>query len=205
VQYSRECGYLWSIMRIFLAGASGLIGIRLIPLLVQAGHTVAGMTRSAAKIAAIHDAGAEPVVCDVYDAARLTEVVRNFAPDLVMHQLTDLPDDARSIPDFAARNARIRREGTRNLLAAARAANALRVVAQSVAWMIPGDGGAAVAEHERAVLAYPGVVIRYGRFYGPGTYAAHELPEPPRIHIDEAARRTLEHLTAPAGVVIVAE
>ncbi len=98
----------------------------------------------------------------------------------------------------------MRREGTRNLVAAASAAGA-RVVAQSVAWQVPGDGGAAVEEHERAVLDAEGVVIRYGQLYGPGTFFESELPPVPRVHVDAAARRTLPMLDAPSGVVVVTE
>jgi hypothetical protein len=122
-----------------------------------------------------------------------------------MHQLTDLPDDVDQIPEFAARNNRIRTDGTRNLLAAMSASGATRFLAQSIAWTPPA-GGEAVAEHERMVLAAGGVVVRYGVFYGPGTYSGTErLPPPPRIHIDAAARRTVSLLTAPSGVVVVAE
>jgi hypothetical protein len=122
-----------------------------------------------------------------------------------MHQLTDLPDDVDRIPEFAARNNRIRTEGTRNLLAAMSASGATRFLAQSIAWTPPA-GGEAVAEHERMVLGAGGVVVRYGVFYGPGTYSGTKrLPPPPRIHIDEAARRTVSLLTAPSGVVVVAE
>jgi nucleoside-diphosphate-sugar epimerase len=192
-------------MKIFLAGASGVIGSRLVPLLVDAGHGVAAMTRTPAKGEALREAGAEPIICDVFDFARLVSAVRDCGPDLVMHQLTDLPDDPREITERLAANARIRREGTRNLLAAAREANVRRILAQSVAWTIPGHGGAAVDEHEREVLAYPGVVIRYGRFFGPATYYEGELPESPRIHIDEAARRTLDYLSAPPGIITIAE
>jgi nucleoside-diphosphate-sugar epimerase len=192
-------------MRIFLAGASGVIGVRLIPLLMSDGHVVAGMTRSSEKAGALRELGAEPVVCDVFDPGALTEAVAAFRPELVMHQLTDLPDDVDQIPEFAARNNRIRTEGTRNLLAAMSASGATRFLAQSIAWTPPA-GGEAVAEHERMVLAAGGVVVRYGVFYGPGTYSGTErLPSPPRIHIDEAARRTVSLLTAPSGVVVVAE
>jgi nucleoside-diphosphate-sugar epimerase len=103
-------------MRIFLAGASGVIGVRLVPLLVDAGHVVAGMTRSRERADALRAIGADPVVCDVYDADALREAAVAFAPDALVHQLTDLPDDVASIPRFEAANARIRREGTRNLL-----------------------------------------------------------------------------------------
>ena len=192
-------------MRIFLAGASGVIGVRLIPLLVRDGHEVAGMTRSPGKTAALRELGAEPVVCDVFDAGALAKAVTAFGPELVMHQLTDLPDQVERIPEFAAGNNRIRTEGTRNLLAAAAQAGTTRFLAQSIAW-IPPAGGEAVAEHERLVLAAGGVVIRYGVFYGPGTYSgADRVPPPPRIQVDEAARRTVALLTAPSGVVVVTD
>ena len=130
-------------MRIFLAGASGVIGIRLVPLLVAAGHDVAGMTRSPAKMNHLRDLGAEPVLCDVYDADTLTAAVEGFRPDLVMHQLTDLPDDIDDISRSADRNDRIRREGTRNLLAAAQIADVNRFSAQSIAWELPAERGIA--------------------------------------------------------------
>jgi nucleoside-diphosphate-sugar epimerase len=157
-------------VRIFVAGAIGVIGVRLVPLLVAAGHEVAGMTRSAGKADALRGGlGGEPVVCDVYDAAALNEAVARFRRDAVMDQLTDLRDEA-DIPALGARNDRMRREGTRNLLADARAAGAGRIYAQSIAWKLPGERGVAVAEHERAVLDAGGVVIRYGQLYGPDTY-----------------------------------
>ncbi len=80
-------------MRIFLAGASGVIGRRLIPLLVEAGHTVAGMTRSVSNVDLLAGLGAKAVVGDVFDLDGLTAAVIDFAPELVIHQLTDLPDD----------------------------------------------------------------------------------------------------------------
>ncbi len=192
-------------MRVFVAGASGVIGRRLVPLLVEAGHEVAGMTRSPQNVDLLRALGAHPVVCDVFDAAALREALAAFAPDAVVHQLTDLPDDPARIAELGAANSRMRREGTRNLLSAAQAAGASRFVAQSVAWQLPGDAGRAVAEHERAVLDAGGVVVRYGRFHGPGTYFEREKPPPPRIHVVEAARRTMPALTAPAGVMLVVD
>ncbi len=191
-------------MRVFLAGATGVIGVRLLPLLLAEGHVVAGMTRSPEKVDPLRDLGAEPVICDVYDATALTGAVTEFGPDLVMHQLTDLPDTADQISAYRDRNNRMRTEGTRNLLAAAKAAGATRFIAQSIAWRPPA-GGEAVEEHERLVLDAGGVVIEYGTFYGPGTYGGDRRPDPPRIHVDEAARRTVELLDAPSGVVVVAE
>jgi nucleoside-diphosphate-sugar epimerase len=192
-------------VRIFLAGATGVIGVRLLPLLVERGHLVAGMTRSQGKAEALRALGAEPVVCDVFDAAALEEAVVAFRPGAVLHELTDLPDDEALTSEFRPANARIRREGTRNLLAAARAAGASRFLAQSVAWEIPGDGGAAVAELERSVLEADGVVLRYGRLYGPGTWYEQTPPTPPRVHVDEAAKRTVEALSEPSSVITVVD
>ena len=192
-------------MRIFLAGATGVIGRRIVPLLREAGHDVAGMTRSEANVVALRALGAQPVICDVFDAAAVRAAMTGFAPDLVMHQLTDRPDDYGRVREARQANARIRREGTRNLLAAADAAGVDRFLAQSVAWSIPGDGGAAVAEMEQMVLAVDGVVLRYGQYYGPGTYHPTERPPPPRIHIDAAAARTAALLDEPSGIVNITE
>jgi nucleoside-diphosphate-sugar epimerase len=192
-------------MRIFVAGATGVIGVPLVRRLVDAGHTVAGMTRSEGKADRVRELGAEPVVCDVFDAARLTETVTAFGAEAVIHELTDLPDDPSRIAEWGAANNRIRREGTHNLVAAARAASAGRFLAQSVAFKLPGDGGAAIEEHERAVLDAGGVVLRYGYLYGPGTYYPDGKAPPPAVHVDEAARRTVEALDAPCGVITVVD
>jgi nucleoside-diphosphate-sugar epimerase len=193
-------------VRIFIAGASGVIGSRLVPLLIADGHTVAGMTRSPDKASLLRALGAEPVICDVFDADALSRAVAAFDPDLVFHQLTDLPDSAADISAFSDRNNRIRGEGTRNLLAAAAAASVRPVIAQSISWELPGEGGrAATAAHERAVLQAGGVVIRYGQFHGPGTYYETEPPDPPRIHVDDAARQTLPAMGVPGGVTIVVD
>ncbi|MEU7767303.1 NAD-dependent epimerase/dehydratase family protein [Nocardia sp. NPDC049190] len=192
-------------MRIFLAGATGVIGVRLVPLLIEAGHAVAGMTRSAAKVDQLRAAGVEPIVCDVYDAQALTAAVVAFQPEMVMHQLTDLPDDAALLPERAMANTRIRTEGTHNLLTAASAAGANRFLAQSIAWAPPGGRGEVIQAHETAVIDIGGVVVKYGQFYGPGTYYDTGLPPHPRVHVDDAARRTIPLLDASAGVVIVAD
>lgn len=161
------------------------------------------MTRTPAKADTLRRLGAEPVVCDVYDADALRRAVVAFAPDLVLHELTDLPDDEASAAGSTA-NARMRREGTRNLLAAARAAGVRRFVAQSIAWEPTGEGALAKVDLEWTTLEAGGVVIRYGRFYGPGTYHG-EPPAQPRIQIDEAARRTVALLDVPAGTYEVVE
>ena len=193
-------------MRIFIAGAGGLIGVRLVPLLVAGGHLVAGMTRSPEKSRTLSELGARPVVCDVYDSGAITAAVTEFAPDVLVHQLTDLPDDAADLARFSDRNSRMRTEGTRNLLAAAAAAGQRRIVAQSISWELrTAADRAAIAAHEEAVLQAGGVVIRYGKFWGPGTYHEAAPPDPPRIHVDEAARQTLPALAAPAGLTIVVD
>ncbi|WP_063012199.1 NAD-dependent epimerase/dehydratase family protein [Nocardia nova] len=194
-------------MRIFVAGATGVLGARLTPLLVSAGFEIAGLTRSESKTSMLTGFGARPVVCDVYDAAALEQAVRDFAPDLVMHQLTDLPDDPADLPAGRAANSRMRREGTANLIAAAQAAGAKRFLAQSVAWEMTGEGQAAKQFLEDAVLGIGGVVLRYGQFYGPGTYYPEDAdrPDPPRIHIAEAAARTVVALDLASGIYAVTE
>ncbi len=181
-------------MRVFLAGAGGAIGRSLLPKLIAAGHQVTGLSRSEERGGQISDAGAEPLVCDVFDAEALTRGVAAAEPEVVVHEMTSLPDriDLRN-PEYAPNN-RIRREGTRNLLAAAAAAGARRVIAQSIAFIyapqgdmvkdeeaplmsgLPGSFGESVeatVSLERQVTGAEGIeglVLRYGWFYGPGTY-----------------------------------
>jgi len=217
-------------MNIFVAGAAGVIGRPLVTLLVRAGHNVTGTTRSADKTALIAAAGAEPVVVDVFDAAELMAVVMAAQPQVIIHQLTDLPDqlDPKAMEVALDRNARVRIEGTRNLMAAAAAAGVTRVVAQSIAWMYaegpkpfretdPLDVKAAgprlrtvggVVGLESAVLGTPtvaGIVLRYGRLYGPGTwFSAREGAGP--LHVDAAAHAALLAVTSgSAGIYNIAE
>src|SRR5438552_10192230 len=217
-------------MRIFLAGAGGAIGRRLTPLLVLMRHEVTGTTRSADKAGAIEAMCARPVVVDAFDAAALTKAVVATRPDVVMHQLTDLPS-APGTPgyeDGQRRNVRLRREATRNLMDAARAAGVSRVIAQSIAFAYaPGktphhesdpldvdaegirrETVAGVVALEQAVLGTPGVagvVLRFGYFHGPGTWNA-KATRPPSIHIDAAAHATLLALDrGPPGIYNVAE
>jgi nucleoside-diphosphate-sugar epimerase len=176
-------------MRIFIAGATGVIGRRLVPLLVAQGHEVVALTRRNHPISdgvRTRAAGVRTVVGDVYDAPALREVVATARPDVVIHQLTDLTSR-----DFAA-NGRIRREGTRNLVDAALSAGVRRVISQSIAWAYePGDTPAvestpldlsstddrrrgtvqAVATLEDITAEAPEwVVLRYGTLYGPDTW-----------------------------------
>jgi nucleoside-diphosphate-sugar epimerase len=195
-------------MRVFLAGASGVIGRRLIPLLLARGDDVVGMASKPDTAAIVAGLGATAVVCDVLDATALATVISAARPELVMHYVTALPDDPKRIPEFGRLNARIRIEGTANLLRAATAAGAERFVAQSIAWTPFGLPGAAnpVEALEEAVLAESGLVIRYGQFYGPDTYDPDGPPATsPRIHLDAAAARTIEVLHAPSGIVTIIE
>ena len=191
-------------MRIFVAGASGVIGRRLVPLLVANRHDVAAMTRTASRVEELQIMGATPVLCDVFDHDELVNVVTGCKPDIVIHQLTDLPNDRTLIREHSSSNNRIRREGTTNLVNAAQACGA-KVIAQSIAWVLPGDGGSAVEFLERTVLAARGVVLRYGQFYGPETYFESEPPPSPRVHIDDAASRTLDSLYAPSSILDIVE
>jgi hypothetical protein len=191
-------------MRIFLAGASGVIGLRLIPMLIADGHDVAAMTRSPGKTQPLAALGAQPIVCDVFDPSELTSAMRTFGPEMVMHQLTDLPDRADQLAEHRERNDRIRTEGTRNLIAASKAAGAQRLLAQSIAWRRQGRGDA-VDQHERQVLDAGGVVLRYGQLYGPGTFYEDQFPGQPQVHLYAAARATIGLLDAAPGVLVIVE
>jgi nucleoside-diphosphate-sugar epimerase len=159
-------------------------------MLRQAEHEVTGTTRSEQRASLIHDLGAEPAVVDAFDADGLRAAVAAAQPEVVIHQLTSIPKriDPRSFEEQFEVNNRLRREGTRNLVEAARAAGARRVIAQSVAFFYEWGGGrahleddpldttseagSALAELERVVTAtegIEGVVLRYGYLYGPGT------------------------------------
>lgn len=124
-------------MRIFLAGAAGVIGKRLVPLLLDAGHPVIGTTRSTRKAHALRTMGVEPVVADVFDAPAFCRALAMARPDLVMDQLTDLPPglDPKQMAEGTRRNARMRSEGTEHLVSAAPACGVKRLVTQSIAWM----------------------------------------------------------------------
>lgn len=208
--------------QIFIAGATGVIGKPLCKLLVADGWTVTGSTRSADKIADLKALGVKPAVVDVFDPQALSDALANAAPEIVIHQLTDLPDenDAERMKLARGRNNRIRDEGTRNLIAAAVNAGATRLIAQSIAFAYaPGPKPyteesrldptmVGVISLEKQVLlnnAFTGLVLRYGRLYGPGTWAAAPPKDGP-LHIDDAAdaaRRAVT--TGTAGIYNVAE
>jgi nucleoside-diphosphate-sugar epimerase len=183
-------------MRIFVAGATGAVGRHLVPALIAAGHTVAGLTRNPAKAEMIRQMGAEPLVADVFDRSALNAALRSFSPDVVIHEMTGLggvTDYGHFDRSFAATN-RLRTEGTDLLLAAAREARTRRFIAQSFCgWTFARDGGPIKSESdafdpdppaefrrtleairylERTVTGasdLEGVVLRYGFFYGPQT------------------------------------
>jgi uncharacterized protein YbjT (DUF2867 family) len=193
-------------MRIFLAGASGILGQRLIPRLIEGGHVVGGMTRSPSKTDLLASLGAQAVLCDVFDRDALIQAVCDFQPDAIINELTDLPDDVTKIGDHSELNARIRTEGNQNLLDAADKCGSPKYLAQTVAWQLPdGPDALAVAELERSVLAAGGVVLSYGQFYGPGTYNEGDIPAEPRVQIDRAAELTVEALNEPSAVITIVD
>jgi nucleoside-diphosphate-sugar epimerase len=209
-------------MRIFVAGATGALGQRLVPLLVGGGHQVTAMTRSAGKAAGLRAAGAEPVVADALDRDAVLAAVCAARPEVVVHQATALAgmrDFRRSDKGFAGTN-RLRTEGTDHLLEAARAAGARRMVAQSfTGWPFARVGGPVKTEEdpldpdppaqlrrtldairhlEAAMLGaegIDGVVLRYGGFYGPGTSAGEG-----GYVLDELRRRRFPIVGAGTGV-----
>lgn len=180
-------------MKVFVAGATGVIGRRLVPLLVADGHEVIGMIRSPDREGPLRELGGEPAIADALDADAVREAIETARPDAVIHQLTSLPRriDPRKIERDFLLNDRLRSEGTRNLVDAARATGARRILAQSIAFAYaPGPSGTihterdplylesppkafarsaqAVGVLERSVLDAGGLVLRYGYFYGPG-------------------------------------
>jgi 2-alkyl-3-oxoalkanoate reductase len=190
-------------MIIFIAGATGAVGRRLVPMLLDAGHEVVATTTTPGKADALRAAGALPVVVDLLDRDAVLGAVSGAEPDVIVHQATALssaaPDMRRFDRTFAQTN-RLRTEGTRNLLDAAAASGAHRVIAQSfTGWPFAREGGpvkgedapldptppaamretlAAIRELEDLVTHAPagveGVVLRYGGFYGPGTSLARD-------------------------------
>jgi nucleoside-diphosphate-sugar epimerase len=195
----------------------------------NARHCVIGTTRSTTKADAMRATGAEPVVVDVFDAPALSAAVLEAHPDIVVHQLTDLPPglDPSRMTEGTQRNARMRSQGTQNLVAAALGAGVRRVVAQSNAWMYaPGKEPhseddvldidavgtraitvAGVTTLERLTISSPpidGVILRYGHLYGPGT--GTNAAEAPALHVDAAASAAVLAIErARCGIYNIAE
>jgi nucleoside-diphosphate-sugar epimerase len=182
-------------MKIFVAGATGAVGRRLVPLLMAVGHEVAGLTRSPAKVGLLRRIGATPVIADALDPAAVMDVLQRQRPEVVIDELTSIKNfDMRNFDRGFAETNRLRTEGTANLLAAARAGGVRRFVAQSFAgWPYARAGGPVKTEEdpldpdpppafrrtleairylESAVTGETGLEgldLRYGYFYGPGT------------------------------------
>jgi nucleoside-diphosphate-sugar epimerase len=200
---------------VLVAGATGAVGTPLVRLLVDDGWRVYGTTRDPNRAEALHRAGADALVVDVFDGPALDAALASARPGVVVHQLTDLPKvrTPQSLSAALARNARLRREGTRHLVRATLACGCRRMVAQSIAWAYapgplphaeedPLDSSAsgeraitvqAVLELESLVLDSPGldgVVQRYGRLYRPGTWSEGPPAEMP-LHVDDAAAAAL--------------
>ncbi len=210
-------------MKIFVAGATGAVGSKLVPTLVEHGHTVVGTTTTPGKVEGLRAAGGTPVVLDVLDRDAVVEAIAHAQPDVVVHQATALAGfvDFRKFDEGFALTNRLRTEGTDNLLEGMRRAGVRRIVAQSYAG--PGRfarSGAmvkteddpfdpdppaamrrtveAMAHLERAVLGAEGVeatVLRYGGFYGPGTGLAEGGPQ-----LEAVRRRRYPVVSTGAGV-----
>jgi nucleoside-diphosphate-sugar epimerase len=183
-------------MKVFVAGATGVIGRPLVPQLVARGHEVVGMTRSESKQDLVRSLGARPVVADALDPDAVAQAVASAEPDVIVHQLTALSGDfdVRNFDRYFETTNQLRTEGTDHLLAAARAVGARRFVAQSYAGWPAGRSGGPVKGEDAGYDPDPpqqlrrsldairyleetvtearwleGVVLRYGPFYGPGT------------------------------------
>lgn len=197
--------------KIFLAGATGAIGQVLSPLLLANGWSVYGTTRSNAKVSLLEKMGVKPVVVDIYDAELLKKLVADIQPDVVIHQLTDLPYalDGEQMTAALVRNARLRTEGTKNLVDAAVNSGCKRIIAQSISFiynegptphaeedaLLPltdpayGETVEGVLNLERQVIesGVEGIVLRYGLLYGPKT--GFESPiDPASVHVEAAAK-----------------
>jgi nucleoside-diphosphate-sugar epimerase len=185
-------------MKVFVAGATGVLGRPLVRALVAAGHEVVGTTRTPAKVNAIEADGAKGVLCEALDRDAVFAAVTSAQPDVVVHQLTDLPDRITRMRKSREATNRLRREGTRYLVDAAKEAGARRVVAESIAFLYAPTGPGiadedapvwgsapepygsmigALIDLENTVIGTPGiegVVLRYGVLYGPGTWYARD-------------------------------
>jgi len=208
---------------VFVAGATGAIGAPLVRLLVEAGWCVQGSTRRTDRAAALRQAGVEPFLVDVLDASALCAALAAARPDVVVHQLTDLPAvrTPEAMSAAIGRNALLRKVGTRTLVAATLAAGCRRMVAQSITWAyadgplphMEDDPLDTAATEERAVSVeavrvleslvldtrgLAGTVLRYGRLYGPGTWAVDPPAEMP-LHVHDAAYATLLAMGRPGA------
>jgi 2-alkyl-3-oxoalkanoate reductase len=222
--------------RVLVAGATGQIGELLTPALIAAGDEVFGLARSEQSAERVRELGAMPVIGDALDRDAVDSAVAEARPEVIVHQLTAIPRSGITPRRFAAAfgpTNRLRREGTRNLVDAAKRHGVARVIAQSIAFGYSVDGtpdvvdesapletdgpGAwpeiadAVAALEEAVLEVDGVVLRYGAFYGPdtpyapgGIYADYAMKRQLPIVGDGAGRQPFIHLDDAVSATLVA-
>lgn len=214
---------------IFLAGATGAIGQVLSRLLVANGYKVYGTTRSTEKVSILKNLGVEPVVINVYEAQKLKDVLAQIKPEVVIHQLTDLPYalDADKMTAALKSNARLRTEGTKNLVDAAINAGSKRIIAQSISFIyeegptphveedallplthpVYGETAEGVRNLERQILTsgMEGIVLRYGLLYGPKT--GFDAPiAPASVHVEAAAKAAeIAVIKGKPGIYNVAE
>ncbi|MDA1867304.1 NAD-dependent epimerase/dehydratase family protein [Bacillus thuringiensis] len=222
-------------MKIFVAGATGVIGRSLLPMLIKNGHIVFAMIRNTSQVEVMKKVGAIPVIADVFNRKAIFSVLEETNPDVVIHQLTSL-----SSWDFED-NAKIRTKGTRNLVDAAKNVGVQKIIAQSISWAYePGDTFATeknslhitasmprqvtvngIFKLEKAVTELPeSVILRYGTLYGPGTWYAENglIANQVRnneiiasdgissfIHVEDAARATMLALNWPSGIVNIVD
>ncbi|HET9947812.1 MAG TPA: NAD(P)-dependent oxidoreductase [Longimicrobiales bacterium] len=211
-------------MKVFIAGATGVLGRRLVSLLVREGHEVIGMTRTPSKRDLLQELGARPVVADALDAEAVHRAIRDAAPDVVVHEMTALSElgNLRNYERAFAQNARLRSEATDILLAASREVGARRFVAQSFGGYLFGGNGKRVLTEDDALDAHPprpferilaadrhletavtgapwieGIVLRYGLFYGPGTTISLR---PPGTHSEGVRKRQFPIVGDGAGL-----
>ncbi|MFA7084155.1 MAG: NAD(P)-dependent oxidoreductase [Arcobacteraceae bacterium] len=197
--------------KVFIAGASGVIGRILCQMLVSDGWMVYGTTRSQNKIEMLKALGVEPIVVDVYDDKKLEEIIMSIKPTIVFHQLTDLPAglDPTKMEEALISNAKLREVGTKNLVNASIKAGVEKMIAQSIAFVyeqgslphteesallnyedpIYGTTSKAVASLEEQVLNAPfiGIVLRNGLLYGKGTGFDEAVDFVPPVHVEAAA------------------
>lgn len=191
------------IMRVFVAGGSGVLGQRLVSQLVARGHQVTATTTNRAKLRVLAELGAQPVVMDGLDGMWVGEAVAMAQPETIVHQMSAMPMSparlgTKHLDRWLTQANRLRTEGTDHLLSAAQATGVSHVVARSHVscdGIHGGDGGAAAIRHvEDVVVETGGAALRYGGLYGPGIDDRAEIPRFPlvasngfRVHLDDAA------------------
>jgi nucleoside-diphosphate-sugar epimerase len=217
-------------MRVFVVGATGAVGARLVPQLLERGHDVIGSSRSTARAESMRNLGAEPVVLDLLDRAAVRAAIGEIRPEAIVHEATALTgaSDIRHFDRSFAQTNRLRTEGADALLEAARETGVRRFVAQSFAgWPYAREGGpvkteddpldpnpvpgmrktlAAIRHLEHVVPAAGGLVLRYGGLYGSPDDAQLELARKRRFPIvgDGSGVWSFTHLDDAAAATVLA-